>query len=174
MVNPLVHAFWEQKPMADQHEQTPDVVGEKVQRVIALVQEGMTRKEALKEVGLSERIFYRRLHQLGLAESLPNARPKRATQAPQFPWPLYEAKGLLWRGTSEEETAAEVGVSLDTLRRGLAENRDWCLATGRCIWCEILLRYAEGCEGEMCSECADVLRGKPVLLRKDKEQQDGQ
>ena len=168
MINPLVHAFWEQGPMTDQREQSPDAVGEKVQRVIALVREGMTRKEALKEVGLSERVFYRRLHQLGLAEVLPNARPKRAKQAPQFPW-LHEAKRLLWYGTSEEETAAAVGVSLDTLRRGLAENRDWCLATERCVWCEILLRYAEGREGEMCSECADVLRGKPVLLREDKE-----
>jgi len=169
MINPLVHAFWEQKPMADQREQAPDVVGEKVQRAITLIREGMTRKDAIKEVGLSERAFYRRLQELGLASSLPNARPKRAKQPPQFPWPLYEAKGLLWRGASEEETAAAVGVSLATLQRGLAKNMDWCRATGRCIWCEILLAHAEGREGEMCSECAEVLRGKPVLLREDKE-----
>jgi len=169
MINPLVHAFWEQKPMADQREQAPDVVGEKVQRAITLIREGMTRKDAIKEVGLSERAFYRRLQELGLASSLPNARPKRAKQPPQFPWPLYEAKGLLWHGTSEEETAAAVGVSLATLQRGLAKNMDWCRATGRCIWCEILLAHAEGREGEMCSECAEVLRGKPVLLREDKE-----
>jgi len=169
MINPLVHAFWEQKPVADQREQTLDVVGEKVQRAIALIREGMTRKGAIKEVGIPEKTFYRRLQQLGLAESLPNTRPKRVKQAPQFAWPLYEAKGLLWHGTSEEETAAAVGVSLATLQRGLAKNMDWCRATGRCIWCEILLAHAEGREGEMCSECAEVLRGKPVLLREDEE-----
>jgi len=148
--------------MTDHQKQQQADMDEKARRAVELIHAGLPREDAIKEAGLSQRAFYRRMRQWDLLESLPRARARK-TAPPQFGWPLYEAKGLLWRGATEEEAAAAVGVPLAALQEGLAASMAWCLATGRCVWCEILLDHAEDREGEMCGVCARVLRGEPLL-----------
>ena len=174
MVNPLIHDWWQQ------HETLDD----KAARAVDLVCiRGLSRIAAAQEVGLSETVFRRRLHKWGIDEWVPKGPggpglskprsgeaigPKPRTwkalgQPPLFLWPFQKAKGMLWRGATEEEAAAAVGAPLAALQEGLAVSMAWCLATGRCPWCEILLDHAEDREGEMCGFCARVLRGEPLL-----------
>jgi len=150
--------------MTDHKKQQQADMDEKARRAVELIHAGLPREDAIKEAGLSQTAFYRRMRQWDLLESLPRARARK-TAPPQFGWPLYEAKGLLWRGATEEDVARAAGVSLSTLHKGLDTNMAWCRATGRCLWCEILLAHAETHENGICGDCTEMLRAAPLRGR---------
>jgi len=162
MVDPLVAAFWKQTL----------TVEERVVLVIdTICMERVSRGAALKAHHLGSKAFYRCIREWGIEDWIPRHRAPRQPytrtanikERPNPKWPLQDAKGMLWRGATEEEAAAAVGVPLAALQEGLAASMAWCLATGRCVWCEILLDHAEDREGEMCGVCARVLRGQPLF-----------
>ncbi len=168
MIDPLVAAFWAQTL----------TVEERVVRAIdTICMERVSRGAALRAHHLGSKAFYRCIREWGIEDWIPMWRTPRQPytrtanikERPNPKWPLQDAKGMLWRGASEAAVAEALGISEQVLRDTLEREARWCRKHGFCPWCEILLAHAEGREGEMCSECAEVLRGKPVLLREDKE-----
>lgn len=149
---------------------------EKAQRAIDLIRGGFSPGDACRTVGIAQTTFYNNVQKLGLSDALPRrpgprkqpgakvkaAPPSRKTPS-NLSWFLQDAKAMLWRGATAAAVAEALGITVEALQQGLEKNNTHCRTEGRCLWCEMLLIHDEAPEGDVCSDCAHVLRGEPLL-----------
>lgn len=139
---------------------------EKAQLAIEMLRSGATKKEAMGATGISKNALNERLRNWGLMVTLRKNPPNVARKQQPHDWSVQDAKALLWHGTPEQDVADTLGIPVERLRQEIARNADWCRRKKHCLWCEILLDYAEEHDGETCTDCAQVLRGGPLQARR--------